>query len=296
MGQGVNTKIAQTAMSIFGLPEHCVKVQTTNTSRAANTSPTAASAGADLNGKATEIACTTLRERLLALARTELACSEGDSLTFSEEKVWKNGAETNLSWNALVQAAFFQRVKLSEQAQYATPRIHFDKATMKGHPFAYHVYGTAIIEVTVDCLRGTYEVENVQVVHDFGQSFNRTVDLGQAEGGIMQGIGWMTMEEVLYAENGRLLTDALSTYKIPDINAAPKQIDVRFLDNSENPMGIMNSKAVGEPPFMYGIGAYFALMNALKASRPDKRFLLKAPMSPERVLTALYEPIAVAVA
>lgn len=296
MGQGVNTKIAQTAMSIFGLPEHCVKVQTTNTSRAANTSPTAASAGADLNGKATEIACTALRERLLALARTELACSEGDSLTFSEEKVWKNGAETNLSWNALVQAAFFQRVKLSEQAQYATPRIHFDKATMKGHPFAYHVYGTAIIEVTVDCLRGTYEVENVQVVHDFGQSFNRTVDLGQAEGGIMQGIGWMTMEEVLYAENGRLLTDALSTYKIPDINAAPKQIDVRFLDNSENPMGIMNSKAVGEPPFMYGIGAYFALMNALKASRPDKRFLLKAPMSPELVLTALYEPIAVAVA
>jgi xanthine dehydrogenase large subunit len=294
MGQGVNTKIAQTAMNILGLPERRVKVQTTNTSRAANTSPTAASAGADLNGKATELACNALRERLLAVARAELKCTEQDTLTLHEKKVWKNGAETTLTWNALVQSAFFQRVKLSEQAQYATPLIHFDKTTMKGRPFAYHVYGTAIFEVTVDCLRGTYEVDSVQAVHDFGQSFNRTVDLGQAEGGIMQGIGWMTMEEVIYDGNGRLLTDALSTYKIPDINAAPKRIDVRFLENSDNPMGIMNSKAVGEPPFMYGIGAYFALMNALKAFRPDKRLLLKAPMSPERVLTELYERVTVA--
>lgn len=292
MGQGVNTKIAQTAMSILGLPEQRVKVQTTNTSRAANTSPTAASAGADLNGKATELACNALRERLLAVARAELKCTEQDMLTFHEEKVWKNGTETSLTWNALVQAAFFQRIKLSEQAQYATPLIHFDRTTMKGRPFAYHVYGTAIFEVTVDCLRGTYEVDSVQAVHDFGQSFNRVVDLGQAEGGIMQGIGWMTMEEVMYDGNGRLLTDALSTYKIPDINAAPKRIDVRFLEHSENPMGIMNSKAVGEPPFMYGIGAYFALMNALKAFRPSKHLLLKAPMSPERVLTELYEPVA----
>lgn len=291
MGQGVNTKIAQTAMSILGLSENSVKVQTTNTSRAANTSPTAASAGADLNGKATEIACTALRERLLNVAYEELNCSEGDVLSLGNEKVWKNGVETNLVWNALVQIAFFQRIKLSEQAQYATPRIHFDKTTMKGHPFAYHVYGTAIFEVTVDCLRGTYEVESVQAVHDFGQSFNRSIDLGQAEGAIMQGIGWMTMEEVLYAPNGRLLTDALSTYKIPDVYAAPKHIDVRFLEHSENPLGIMNSKAVGEPPFMYGIGVYFALMNALKAFRPNKRFLLKAPMSPERVLMELYEPI-----
>ncbi|MFY8001808.1 MAG: xanthine dehydrogenase molybdopterin binding subunit [Candidatus Kapaibacteriota bacterium] len=288
MGQGVNTKIAQTAMAIFGLPEERIKVQTTNTSRAANTSPTAASAGADLNGKATEIACVGLRERLLALARTELRCEEQDTLTFHQEKIWHNGVETSLTWNMLVQTAFFQRIKLSEQAQYATPLIHFDKTTMKGRPFAYHVYGTAIFEVTVDCLRGVYEVESVQAVHDFGQSFNHTVDLGQAEGGIMQGIGWMTMEEVIYDRNGRLLTDALSTYKIPDIYAAPKRIDVRFLENSENPMGIMNSKAVGEPPFMYGIGAYFALMNALKAFRPDKRLLLKAPMSPERVLMELY--------
>lgn len=291
MGQGVNTKIAQAAMMVLGVSEQTVKVQSTNTSRAANTSPTAASAGADLNGKATELASEALRERLLAVARKELAANDSDILMLKNEKVWKNGSETTLTWKALVHSAFMQRVKLSEQAQYSTPLIHFDKTTMQGRPFAYHVYGTAIIEVTVDCLRGIYEVDNVQVVHDFGRSFNRTVDVGQAEGAIMQGIGWMTMEEVIYADNGRLLTDALSTYKIPDIYAAPKHIDVRFLENSENPLGLMNSKAVGEPPFMYGIGAYFALMNAIKAYRTDATLLLKAPMSPERVLTELYEPI-----
>ncbi len=291
MGQGVNTKIAQTAMTIFSLPPHRVKVQTTNTSRAANTSPTAASAGADLNGKATELACEEILKRLLLTAREELNAQEHDSIELREEFVHHNGAKTALSWNNLIQAAFFKRVKLSEQAQYATPRIHFDKTTMKGHPFAYHVYGTAIIEATIDCLRGTYTIDNVQAVHDFGQSFNRVVDLGQAEGAIAQGIGWMTMEEVIYSKEGRLLTDALSTYKVPDMHSTPR-MDVRFLEHSMNPMGIMNSKAVGEPPFMYGIGAYFALMNAIKAFRMGTgQIAIKAPMSPERVLMALYAPL-----
>jgi xanthine dehydrogenase large subunit len=289
MGQGVNTKIAQTAMAVLGVEEHHVKVQTTNTSRAANTSPTAASAGADLNGKATEIACTALAERLRALAKEELNAPENATMTIVNGQVLQNGANTGLSWETLVNAAFFKRVKLSEQAQYSTPRIHFDKTTMKGHPFAYHVYGTAFIEVTVDCLRGVYEIDAVHAVHDFGQSFNRVVDLGQAEGGIAQGIGWMTVEEVLYGADGRLLTDALSTYKIPDLHGAPKRVDIRFLEHSVNPMGIMNSKAVGEPPFMYGIGAYFALMNAVKAYRGGEAFAIKAPMSPERVLMAVCE-------
>jgi xanthine dehydrogenase large subunit len=289
MGQGVNTKIAQTAMRIFSLPEHKVKVHTTNTSRAANTSPTAASAGADLNGKATELACKALLARLLEVARNELSAKEADALAFHNETVMLNNVATSLTWDAVVQAAFMQRVKLSEQAQYVTPRIHFDKTTMQGHPFAYHVFGMAVIEATVDCLRGTYSIDTVRAVHDFGQSFNPLVDVGQAEGAIAQGIGWMTMEEVIYSNGGRLLTDALSTYKIPDAHSTP-HIEVRFLADSVNPMGLMNSKAVGEPPFMYGIGAYFALMNALKAFK-DAPYELRAPMSPERVLMNLYEPV-----
>lgn len=289
MGQGVNTKIAQTAIAVLGVEPHRVKVETTNTTRAANTSPTAASAGADLNGKATELACKALVERLVALTKEELSLPNETEITFANGKIFANGAETALDWNKLINAAFWKRVKLSEQAQYSTPRIHFDKNTMKGHPFAYHVFGTAFIEVTVDCLRGVYEIDAVHAVHDFGQSFNRLVDLGQAEGGIAQGIGWMTVEEVIYNADGRLLSDALSTYKIPDLYGAPKRMDIRFMENSTNPMGLMNSKAVGEPPFMYGIGAYFALMNAIKEYRGGEAFPIVAPMSPERVLMALYE-------
>ena len=293
MGQGVNSKIAQTAIMVLGVEPHRVKVETTNTTRAANTSPTAASAGADLNGKATELACNALRERLTAHAREELGLAQDAEITFSSGKTFVNGSDVGFDWEKLINTAFWKRVKLSEQAQYSTPRIHFDKTTMKGHPFAYHVFGTAFIEVTVDCLRGVYEIDAVHVVHDFGQSFNRVVDLGQAEGGIAQGIGWMTVEEVIYGADGRLLTDALSTYKIPDLYGAPTRMDVRFMENSVNPMGIMNSKAVGEPPFMYGIGAYFALMNAVKAYRGGEPFEIKAPMSPERVLMALCERDAV---
>ncbi len=289
MGQGVNTKIAQTAAMVLGVEEHRVKVQTTNTSRAANTSPTAASAGADLNGKATELACNALVERLTAHTREELHLADDAHIHIKNGKTFVNGADTGLDWEKLINTAFWKRVKLSEQAQYSTPRIHFDKNTMKGHPFAYHVFGTAFIEATVDCLRGVYEIDAVHAVHDFGQTLNRLVDLGQAEGGIAQGIGWMTVEEVLYNADGRLLTDALSTYKIPDLFGAPKEMDIRFLENSVNPMGLMNSKAVGEPPFMYGIGAYFALMNAVKEYRGGKPFTIQAPMSPERVLMALCE-------
>ncbi|MCX8010300.1 MAG: molybdopterin-dependent oxidoreductase, partial [Ignavibacteria bacterium] len=164
----------------------------------------------------------------------------------------------------------------------------FDKDKMKGEPFAYHTVGTSITEVTVDCLRGTYHIDSVKVVHDFGASFAKQVDLGQAEGGIVQGIGWMTLEEVIYDQNGKLLTDALSTYKIPDIHFAPEEIQVHFLENSANQFAVFNSKAIGEPPFMYGIGAYFAIMNAIKSFNPNKPFKIIAPMTHERTLMYLY--------
>lgn len=289
MGQGVNTKIAQTVMTVFKLPAHRVIIHSTNTTRAANTSPTAASAGADLNGKAAEQACEALFQRLSNLARTTLNANLNDTLAIYDETVWLNG-KSMLSWEALIQQAMVQRIKLTEQAHYSTPRIHFDKTTMKGSPFAYHVYGTAIIQATVDCLRGTYTINSVQAIHDYGKSFNHLIDLGQAEGAIAQGIGWMTMEEVIYGENGKLLTDALSTYKVPDIGFTPP-MDVRFFEGPENPAGLMNSKAVGEPPFMYGIGAFFAILNGIKSFRADSHYPLKAPLTPEYVFMALHNPI-----
>ena len=181
-----------------------------------------------------------------------------------------------------------KRISLSAKGHYATPIIKFDKTKEKGHPFAYHVYGTALTKVTVDCLRGTYEIDAVNVVHDFGTSINREIDLGQVEGGIVQGIGWMTMEEVIYNKEGRLLSNALSTYKIPDIYSVPKALNVNFLHTDGSELAIFKSKAVGEPPLMYGIGAYFAIRNAILAFNPTAKVGYEAPMTTEKVLMALY--------
>jgi len=185
--------------------------------------------------------------------------------------------------------AYQKRISLSSQAYYATPDIYFDKKINQGRPFAYHVYGTGIITVTLDCLRGTYTIDTVKAVHDFGKSLDPVVDRGQAEGAIAQGIGWLTVEEVRHSKEGKLLSNSLSTYKIPDIYAAPKEIEVVFLEDSENKYGPFNSKAIGEPPLMYGIGAYFAILNAMRAFRQQNDFKITAPLTPENVLLSLYE-------
>jgi len=287
MGQGVNTKMAQVAAKVFGLELADIRVHTTNTLRIANTSPTAASAAADLNGKATQIACETIRERLLEIALPLIEAASVDDLSIENGMVHRSGEKTSLSWQTLVMEAHLKRVNLSEHSHYATPGIGFDWSTAKGHPFAYHVYGTAIVGVTVDCLRGRYEVDYVKCCHDFGTSMNTAVDLGQIEGGIVQGLGWMTMEEVAYDEKGKLRSNALSTYKVPDIYSVPKEIAVLPLQTEKNNLAIFNSKAVGEPPLMYGIGAYFAIRNAVKAFRecePD----FDCPFTPEKVLMNLY--------
>lgn len=287
MGQGVNTKIAQVAAKIFGLPIESVKVHTTNTLRIANTSPTAASAAADLNGKATQMACEQIRDRLLVVAKDLVEASRTKDLTLQDGLVYRNGERTDLDWKTLVMDAHLQRVNLSEHAHYATPGINFDWETAKGHPFAYHVYGTAIVGVTVDCLRGRYEIDYVKCCHDFGSSMNTAVDYGQIEGGIVQGIGWMTMEEVVYDADGKLRSNALSTYKVPDIYSVPKEIEILPLETTRENFAVFNSKAVGEPPLMYGIGAYFAIRNAIKAFR-DCSPQVDAPFTPEKVLMNLY--------
>jgi xanthine dehydrogenase large subunit len=291
MGQGVNTKMVQVAASVFSINPERVKIETTNTTRVANTSPSAASSTADLNGKALQMACESIKARLIQTAAKALK-SQPEAVTFDNEVVFNNGQKTEFSWLQIVRGAFIDRVSLSENAHYATPVIHFDKAKEKGHPFAYHVYGTAILTVTVDCIRGTYQTDSVKIVHDFGKSMNEIVDLGQIEGGLVQGIGWMTMEELLYDKEGKLLSNALSTYKIPDIYSVPKEISVEHLDTKGSEAAIHKSKAVGEPPLMYGLGIYFAIQNAVRAFNPNYELKFHAPFTPEKVLMGLYEKVA----
>jgi len=288
MGQGVNTKMLQIAAQVFSIENSKVKIETTNTTRVANTSPSAASSTADLNGKALLKACNLLRDRLKEIVAEDYK-TQKEHIELKDEFVYINSEKTDLTWTALIGKAMEKRVALSENAHYATPIIHFDKTKEKGHPFAYHVYGTAIITTTVDCIRGTYVFDDVKIVHDYGKSMSEGIDLGQVEGALVQGIGWMTMEEIAYNDKGKLLSNALSTYKVPDIFSIPRNIDVIPLETQGNDMAVLKSKAVGEPPLMYGIGAYFAIQNAIKAFNPNYTLKFHAPMTPEKVLMSLYK-------
>ncbi len=288
MGQGVSSKMIQVAAGCFGLPHEHIKLESTNTTRVANTSPSAASATADLNGKALQDACSQIIHRLQDLLRDQWSLTEADELQIDNASAYVAGTDHLMSWQELVTLAFQQRVNLSAKGHYATPTIHFNKETSKGIPFAYHVYGTAITTCTVDCLRGNYELDKVQIVHDFGSSMNRAVDLGQIEGGLAQGIGWMTMEELIYNDKGQLKSGNLANYKIPDIYSVPKEVQVQYLNTPGAELAINKSKAVGEPPLMYGIGAYFAIHQAIKRFNPQAVIPYSAPMTTEKVLLALY--------
>lgn len=287
MGQGVNTKLLQVAAKIFSINPEKIIIHTTNTYRIANTSPSAASATADLNGNAVLMACEALNKRLKKLAAEELNVNES-SITLRDEYVWVNNELTEWSWKKLVMLGHLKQIGLSEHAHYVTPLIHFNPVKEKGHPFAYHVYGTAITIVKVDCIRGTYTFDAVKIVHDFGNSMNSSIDLGQIEGGLVQGMGWMTMEELIYDKEGKLKSNALSTYKVPDIYSVPEKIEIHFHESEKENLAIFNSKAVGEPPLMYGIGSYFAIRNAIKAFNKNAQIAFSAPMTPEKVLMALY--------
>lgn len=287
MGQGVNTKLMQVAASVFSVDISRIKIESTNTTRVANTSPTAASSGADLNGKALLLACQEILSRLKNKAATILDADVLD-IELKNEIVLVDKNPTKLRWETLIETAFLDRIKLSEVGHYSTPTINFDKSIEKGHPFAYHVYGTAAITVHLNCITGVYEIEDVKIVHDFGQSINLTLDKGQVEGAVVQGIGWVTTEELDWDEQGNLLANTLSKYKVPDIFSAPKSIETIPLKTKGSEMAILKSKAVGEPPFMYGIGAFFALQDAIKAFNKDYSPDFLAPLTPEKVLLALY--------
>nr|WP_319494955.1 molybdopterin cofactor-binding domain-containing protein [uncultured Desulfobacter sp.] len=285
MGQGVNHKIREIVADSLGIDSVMVKLESTNTTRVSNTSPTAASSGTDLNGAAALMACEMIKARLFKFKAHEYQCAAGD---FSLEKggLHKKGKRCEIAWQDLVIQAYRSRVQLSAEAHYTTPDLYFDLTVEKGRPFAYHTYGTAYFEAEVDRLLGTYNIETVYVMHDLGRSINPLIDLGQVEGGMGQGIGWMTMEEMRYAETGKPLTATAGTYKMPDISSVPVDMQVTFLEDDHNDKAVKGSKAVGEPPFMYGIGAFFAIRMAAGSQKP----FYCAPMTPERLFGEIRIP------
>jgi xanthine dehydrogenase large subunit len=289
MGQGLHTKIGQVVARELGLDNSAVRITATRTDKVPNTSPTAASSGADLNGMAARNAAMQVRERLFDFAaehyqvdREAIRLESGDLVAGHGEN------ERRIAWGELVQAAYLGRVSLSATGFYATPLIHYDRATGQGRPFYYYAHGAAVSEVIVDTLSGEYRVARVDILHDVGDSLNPAIDTGQVEGGFIQGMGWLTSEELKWDATGRLLSDGPATYKIPTIGDTPPDFRVSLLEGLPNSQAsLYRSKAVGEPPFMLAISVWSALRDAL-SSLADYRVspALDTPATPERVLFA----------
>ena len=286
MGQGLFTKVAQVVAEEFGIPLDQVRVTATNTSKVPNTSPTAASAGTDLNAKAAQAAAHTIRQRLAHVAAAEFDVP-ATAVIFANGEVI--AGRHRIPFAEIAERARLQRVSLSSTGFYATPKIHFDAETQTGRPFYYFAYGAALAEVEVDGLTGEYRQRRVDILHDCGKSLNPAIDLGQIEGGFVQGAGWLTSEELWWDERGRLHTHAPSTYKIPAIGDLATKFSARLYEagrNREN--AIFRSKAVGEPPLNLGIAVFQALRDAAGAFGSGRVAPeLDAPATPERVLMAI---------
>lgn len=291
MGQGLHTKICQVVARELGLDIDMVRITATRTDKVPNTSPTAASSGADLNGQAARDACVKLKQRLFDFAHEHLYKDQGlerEDMRLEAGYLVAGHAESErrIPWGELIQAAYLNRISLSEKGYYATPLIHYDRSTGKGRPFYYYAFGAAVAEVSVDTLSGEYQVERVDILHDVGDSLNPAIDIGQVEGGFIQGMGWLTSEELKWNEAGRLVSDGPATYKIPTFGDLPPVFNVKLMEGHPNSMAsIYRSKAVGEPPFMLGMAVWSALRDAL-ASLTDyaEAPRLDTPATPERVL------------
>ncbi|WP_042260961.1 xanthine dehydrogenase molybdopterin binding subunit [Paraburkholderia heleia] len=289
MGQGLNTKVAQVVAGTLGLPLVRVRVSAADTSKVANTSATAASTGSDLNGKAAEDAALTIRARLAACAAAQYGGAAED-VAFEAGLVRANGKA--IAFGELVELAYMKRVQLWSDGFYATPKVHWDARMLTGHPFYYFAYGAAVSEVVVDTLTGEWKLVRADVLHDAGQSINPAIDLGQVEGGFIQGMGWLTTEELWWNRDGRLMTHAPSTYKIPAVSDTPEAFNVRLYrgggnDNVEPT--VFRSKAVGEPPLLLPFSVFLAIRDAVGAAVPEAHEAapLRAPATPEAILDAL---------
>ncbi len=292
MGQGLHTKVAQVVADVLGLPLARVRVTATDTHKVANTSATAASTGSDLNGKAAEDAALQIRSRLVAmLARTESV--DPSSLRFANGRIV--GERVDRSFEDVVAQGYQERVQLWSDGYYATPGLHWNRETMKGRPFFYFAYGAAVAEVVVDTLTGEHRVLRADLLHDVGRSLNPAIDIGQIEGGFVQGVGWLTSEELVWNRDGFLATHAPSTYKIPTANDCPDDFRVALygMDDgaADNPADtIHRSKAVGEPPLLLAFSVFLAIRDAVAACddrSPPIDPPLRAPATPEAVLDAV---------
>ncbi|MGV2288937.1 xanthine dehydrogenase molybdopterin binding subunit [Trinickia sp. YCB016] len=286
MGQGLNTKVAQVVANEFGLALSRVRVSATDTSKVANTSATAASTGSDLNGMAAEAAARTIRERLAALAAQQLG-GNAEDVRFERGSVISNGGA--MPFEQLVNAAYLARIQLWSDGFYATPKVHWDAKTLTGHPFYYFAYGAAVSEVIVDTLTGEWKLVRADLLHDAGQSINPAIDIGQVEGGFIQGMGWLTTEELWWNRDGRLMTHAPSTYKIPAVSDTPAAFNARLFRNENAEPTVFRSKAVGEPPLLLPFSVFLAIRDAVAAAAPDVTSAppLRAPATPEAILDAI---------
>ena len=286
MGQGLFIKVAQVVAREFGLPVDAIKITATRTDKVPNTSATAASSGSDLNGMAARDAALKIKKRLKTYLARKWGCKPSD-IRFENGEV-SNG-QKQISFARLARKAYEARISLSATGYYKTPKIRYNPRTLKGRPFYYFAYGAAVSEVVIDTLTGEHRVLRTDILHDCGQSLNPAIDKGQIEGGFVQGLGWLTTEELVYSDDGRLLTHAPSTYKIPTASDRPDVLNIAIWEKGKNhEQTIYRSKAVGEPPFMLANSVYCALADAVSASSDyQTRPTLNTPCTPEEILRAV---------
>jgi xanthine dehydrogenase molybdopterin binding subunit len=268
MGQGLHTKILQIASSELGISPEFIKVTATNTSKVPNTSATAASSGSDLNGMAVKVATGKLKSRLAEVALSMFTDQHSNikNIVFEDNQIYdSNYPEYKISFKDLINKAYLNQTSLSATGFYKTPGIHYDKQKGKGKPFHYFAFGMAVSEVELDILTGYVKVLRTDILHDVGKSLNEKIDIGQIEGGFVQGLGWVTTEELKYDELGNLLNHSPDTYKIPTIRDIPQDFRVQLLKDAPNPNTIKQSKAVGEPPFMLALSVWLAIKDAISA-------------------------------
>jgi len=285
MGQGLFQKVAQVAAWVFGVDVSTVKITATDTGKVPNTSATAASSGSDLNGMAVQAACEQLRGRIAAFLAGKHHANAAD-VVFAAGRVRLAGVD--MAFAEVAAAAWQARVSLSATGFYATPKLEWDRIRGVGRPFYYFAYGAAVTEVVIDSLTGEHRILRTDILHDTGASLNPALDIGQIEGGYVQGVGWLTSEELVWDGMGRLTTHAPSTYKIPACSDRPPVFNVALWGRPNGEATVGRSKAVGEPPLMLGISALLALSDAVAACGDGSVYPgLDAPATPERVLAAV---------
>lgn len=288
MGQGLHTKMIQVAAKSLGVDYDRFRMMPTSTDKVPNTSATAASTGSDLNGQAVKNACEVIKERLAPVAAKLLNLYAPEELIFEDDWIYCAGHPWDrISFDEVIQQAYIDRISLSATGYYRTPNVYYDTQTGKGRPFYYFCYGASVSEVEIDGFTGTFKLRAIDIVQDAGESLNPIVDKGQIEGGFVQGMGWLTMEELVWDAQGRLRTDAPSTYKIPTISEIPEHFEVHLLERAAQNGVIFGSKAVGEPPFVLAISVREALRDAIASFGNTQSVPLASPATPEAILKAI---------